>query len=184
MMLKKFKFAFGLIEVMIASSLLAIVLLSAASIQSQSLNLIRSSSLRATAINMINQLSNFILIMNNEEIENMSQLLLSMNIKNCASNTNIPNQLAQSINCVQPIELYAYVYRTWQNSVNTLFSIHNVVNVNAQLGGLLCKVTINNNNKLRIIIKWLSLSGKIESEYLDHPMDPTVNLLGYPLCPI
>lgn len=149
---KKFTSAFGLIEIMIASTLLSIGLLGAASIQSQSLNITTDSSLRETAIRMINQLSNFILTMENTVDNPELQTMISASSTDTACNN--PNDCS-------PGNFYASLLAGWRSSVKLLLNGQGCLCLNASTGPDI-------NPSIRVAIQWINLSGAVRQEFIDN----------------
>lgn len=156
-MFKKIISGFGLIEVMIAASILAIGLLGAASIQSQSLNVTRDSGSQEISTRMLNGLSNFILIMQVSEIQSML-----LNTSTFSSTRILSTQCNFPSNCTTPSDLYASLFSGWRVAVNNL--LPNGL-------GCVCHYTISANGItdtfIRVAVAWKNLSGADRQDSLD-----------------
>lgn len=161
---KKFTLAFGLIEVMIAATLLSIGLLGAASIQTQSLNMTLESSLRETAIRMTNQLSNFILTMDNSVDNPELQTMISLSATTADTDCNNTN------NCPSG-KFYAALLAGWKNSLHLLLP-------NGK--GCLCFNPENTSTinpappSIRLAIQWVNLSGDSREYSIDQPITSSI----------
>lgn len=155
---KKFTSAFGLIEIMIAATLLSIGLLGAASIQTQSLNMTVESSLRETAGKMRTQLSNFILTMENSELQAMVSAPAST-VDDACNNTNCSFG-----------DFYATLLVGWENSLNLLLP---------QGRGCLCLTSTNLGDPLiRVAVQWVNLSGVVRQDFFDTQIISSTTLTG------
>ncbi len=154
---KKFTLAFGLIEVMIAATLLSIGLLGAASIQTQSLNITMESSLKETAIRMVNQLSNFILTMENSELQTM------------ISSSSTDEYACNNFDCTSG-NFYAALLAGWRRSLDLLLP---------NGAGCLCLNSINPSSpSIRVAIQWVNLSGAVRQDFIDTPIVSSTTLTG------
>ena len=152
---KKFTSAFGLIEIMIAATLLSIGLLGAASIQSQSLNITMESSLKETASTMTNQLSDFIMNADNSELQKMISSVSSTEVSS-TDDTACNNTACTSDN------FYAVLLAGWRKSVNLLLP-----------NGKVCLCSTSSST-IRIAIQWVNLSGADRQHFFDQEITTTV----------
>lgn len=138
--------AFGLIEVMIAATILALGLLGVASIQSRSINSTKEFTIRENAIKFINNIIGFIYVMNDDEFGT----LFSSSNNNCLNNYCSRSDFLQNI------------FTQWKASIQ---------NALPNGKGCFCVVPATANNttvKIRAAIKWTNLSGVSKTEYVDN----------------
>lgn len=143
---------FGLIEVMIAASILTVSLLGVAAIQSRAINASNQASVRETAVRLLSQISTFIINMESNELSS----LFSTATQDCIKYNST------ALSCTRN-QLFTAITNNWKNNISRILP-----------GGEGCFCIVGSTSSsapsiifVRSAVRWTDLSGVRTTNAID-----------------